>query len=83
VAGLNKEIEDINAAMSKMQAEIDGAIETWYLPGDPTGENFENPWKAEEGDTTEVREKHIGDLYFDTDTGKSYRYFKEGDRYKW
>lgn len=83
VAGLNKEIEDINAAMSKMQAEIDGAIETWYLPGDPTDENFENPWKAEEGDTTEVREKHIGDLYFDTDTGKSYRYFKEGDEYKW
>ena len=83
VAGLNKDIENINSAMKNMQAEIDGAIETWYLPGDPTGTNFENPWKTEEGDTDEVREKHTGDLYFDTDTGKSYRYFKDGNVYKW
>lgn len=83
VAGLSKDIENINSAMKNMQAEIDGAIETWYLPGDPTGENFENPWKTEEGDTDEVREKHVGDLYFDTDTGKSYRYFKDGSAYKW
>ena len=83
VAGLNKDIESINSAMNKMQAEIDGAIETWYLPGDPTAAGFENPWKTEEGDTNEVREKHIGDLYFDTNTGKSYRYFKDGSTYKW
>ena len=83
VAGLNKDIESINSAMNKMQAEIDGAIETWYLPGDPTATGFENPWKKEEGDTSEVREKHIGDLYFDTNTGKSYRYFKDGSTYKW
>lgn len=83
VAGLNKDIESINSAMNKMQAEIDGAIETWYLPGDPTAAGFENPWKTEEGDTNEVREKHIGDLYFDTNTGKSYRYFKDGNTYKW
>ena len=83
VAGLNKDIESINSAMNKMQAEIDGAIETWYLPGDPTATGFENPWKKEEGDTSEVREKHIGDLYFDTRTGKSYRYFKDGNTYKW
>lgn len=83
VAGLNKDIESINSAMNKMQAEIDGAIETWYLPGDPTAAGFENPWKTEEGDSSEVREKHIGDLYFDTNTGKSYRYFKDGSTYKW
>ena len=83
VAGLNKDIENINSVMKNMQAEIDGAIETWYLPGDPTSENFENPWKTEEGDTDEVRERHIGDLYFDTETGKSYRYFKDGSTYKW
>lgn len=83
VAGLNKDIENINSAMNKMQAEIDGAIETWYLEGDPTAPSFENPWKKEEGDTSEVREKHIGDLYFDTNTGKSYRYFKDGSTYKW
>lgn len=83
VAGLNKDIENINSAMNKMQAEIDGAIETWYLPGDPTAAGFKNPWKEEEGDSSEVREKHIGDLYFDTNTGKSYRYFKDGSTYKW
>ena len=83
VAGLNKEIEDINAAMKDMQAEIDGAIETWYMTGDPTAEGFVNPWTEEEGDTAEVRERHIGDLYFDTNTGISYRYFKDGETYKW
>lgn len=83
VAGLNKDIDSINSAMNKMQAEIDGAIETWYLPGDPTATDFKNPWEKEEGDTSEVREKHIGDLYFDTNTGKSYRYFKDGSTYKW
>lgn len=83
VAGLNKDIESINSAMNKMQAEIDGAIETWYLPGDPTASDFKNPWTDEEGDTGKVREKHIGDLYFDTRTGKSYRYFKDGSTYKW
>lgn len=83
VAGLNKDIDSINSAMNKMQAEIDGAIETWYLPGDPTAADFKNPWKEEEGDSSEVREKHIGDLYFDTNTGKSYRYFKDGSTYKW
>lgn len=83
VAGLNKDIESINSAMNKMQAEIDGAIETWYLEGDPTASGFKNPWTDEEGDTDKVREKHIGDLYFDTRTGKSYRYFKDGSTYKW
>lgn len=83
VAGLNKDIENINSAMNKMQAEIDGAIETWYLEGDPTASGFKNPWTNEEGDTDKVREKHIGDLYFDTNTGKSYRYFKDGSTYKW
>lgn len=83
VAGLNKEIENINTVMKNMQAEIDGAIETWYLKGDPTAANFVNPWVAEEGNTNEANNKHIGDLYFDTDTGKSYRYFKEDNIYKW
>lgn len=83
VAGLNKDIENINSAMKDMQAEIDGAIETWYLEGDPTASGFKNPWVDEEGDSEKVREKHIGDLYFDTKTGKSYRYFKDGSTYKW
>lgn len=83
VAGLNEDIEKINAAMESMQAEIDGAIETWYMTGDPTEEGFVNPWKEEEGDTEEIRAKHVGDLYFDTVTGMSYRYFKDGETYKW
>lgn len=83
VAGLNTQIETINATMQSMQAEIDGAIETWYLAGDPTSKDFINPWKSEEGDSNEIRDKHIGDLYFDTNTGKSYRYFKDGNTYKW
>lgn len=79
VASLNSELDSIKGTLETMQGEIDGAIETWYLPGDPTKEGFTNPW-ANTGDTDE---QHIGDLYFDTETGKSYRFFKENETYKW
>ena len=86
VAGLNKDIEEIHATMKTMQGQIDGAIETWYLDGDPTAEGFVNPWARdlEGGDTDALKEKHVGDLYFDTETGKSYRYFGNStDGFAW
>lgn len=79
VLSLSERIDGVDELIEALQKEVDGAIETWYLDGDPTALGFENPWPS-----TDTNEEHIGDLYFDTETGKSYRYFKQSDSsYAW
>lgn len=79
VLSLSERIDGVDELIEALQKEVDGAIETWYLEGDPTASGFENPWPS-----TDTNEEHIGDLYFDTKTGKSYRYFKQSDdSYTW
>lgn len=79
VLQLNERINGVDDLIEALQKEVDGAIETWYLEGDPTATGFVNPWPADD-----TKDEHIGDLYFDTNTGKSYRYFKKDDgNYVW
>jgi hypothetical protein len=78
VSQLSERIDGVDELIEALQKEVDGAIETWYLEGDPTVDGFVNPWPSED-----TNEEHVGDLYFDTKTGKSYRYFKDGETYKW
>ena len=62
-----------------IQAQLDGQIEQFFYNYDPT--NATEPtstWIAEDtrtGTNTE-REKHLGDLFYNTDTGKVFRYVK-------
>ena len=58
---------------------IDGAIETWFYEGTPSLTN--DP--AKNWTTNKQKETHLRDVYFDTETGKSYRFIKEGSTYKW
>ena len=62
-----------------LQNEVDSVIDTWYLPGEPSMEDL--PWGNEDN------EFHAGDLYYDTESGKSYRFIKkvEGENisYEW
>lgn len=78
VSQLSERIDGVDELIEALQKEVDGAIETWYLEGDPTTIDFINPWPSED-----TNEEHVGDLYFDTKTGKSYRYFKDVETYKW
>lgn len=63
-----------------LQEQIDGAIDTFYATGRPTLGNYPaNDWK-----TDEDRDKHIGDLYYDRETGFGYRFMKdEAGEYVW
>lgn len=62
--------------VNTLQSEVDSAIETWYQKGAPSLTVL--PWGEED------KEKHIGDLYYDIDTGYSYRFFKKEDNsYEW
>lgn len=64
---------------STLQNQVDGAIDTWYLDGVPTlSDAPASDWTDEA-----TRAQHEGDLYFDKQSGKSYRFFKNGDTWAW
>lgn len=71
-----------------LQGQLDGVIEQWFYtvdpkplktdpdadPNEPTSEWVEADTAS---DTTTEREKHLGDLYYNTTSGKVWRYVKE------
>ena len=73
--------------LSEIQSQLDGVIEQWFYTVDPTPDSITPLATANEpakdwieadttsGGTTE-REKHLGDLYYNTETGKVWRYVK-------
>ena len=73
--------------LEKIQQQIDGAIMTWYYQGVPTLSNAPaNTWNADgtEGVSEDTYYRnHVGDLYYDKDTGYAYRFLKDGNTYKW
>lgn len=66
---------DINS----LQGQIDGSIMTWFYEVPPT--NSVVP--ASEWNTTELKNNHLGDLYYDTITGYCYRYQVVNNIYDW
>ena len=55
------------------------SVENWFYSVPPTTSNPPaNSWT-----TTNLKEQHLRDIYFDTTSGKSYRWAKEGSTYKW
>ena len=55
------------------------SVENWFYSVPPT---TSNP-PASSWTTTNLKEQHLRDIYFDTTSGKSYRWAKEGTTYKW
>ena len=66
--------ERFTEQLAAMQDEIDGSISTWFEEGEPTLENE----PAATWDEADELPKHVGDLYYDTETGYCYR-FQTGD----
>lgn len=67
-----KEIEDL-------KNQVDGNITTWFSSGLPTLDNYPaNEWLLEE-----EKINHLGDLYYDQDTGYSYRFIQKEGVYSW
>lgn len=73
--------------LAGLQSQLDGVIEQWFYDVDPTPDSNAPTTAANEpakdwvdadagsGGATE-REKHLGDLYYNTETGKVWRYVK-------
>ncbi|MDN6783477.1 MAG: hypothetical protein L0L44_06755 [Bifidobacterium mongoliense] len=81
--GINASVSETYATKSVVEALqniADNAIETWQGHGVPsmTGE------PASEWTTGELRKQHSGDMYYDLDTGYSYRFGSaDGSTYTW
>ena len=65
--------------LNNMQSQIDGNISTWFYTGKPTLENM----PANEWGTTKDKDAHLGDLYYDKDTGYGYRFSVTDGTYGW
>ena len=71
----------IRAMIEDVQKQIDGELDTWYYSGVPTLNNE----PAKYWNTDDLKREHVGDLYYDRDTGYVYRflYDDENEVYKW
>ena len=68
------------SSVDQLQNIADAAIETWTGSGVPTSENL----PTSKWNTPELKKQHSGDIYYDTDTGYSYRYgSSDGTTYSW
>lgn len=68
-----------NTDISNLQTQIDGSITTWFYSGVPTN----NTEPAVHWSTDALKNVHIGDLYYDDDTGYGYRYRVTNGSYNW
>lgn len=65
--------------LSSLQSQIDGSITTWFEYGAPTYYNY----PASQWTTADMRNAHLGDLYYDRYTGYCYRWQLSGSAYEW
>ena len=87
---LNNYITSNNATLQTLQNQIDGQIEAWYFSADPATTAYgatEVPLDAAAANwrTVELKDRHVGDLYYNVTTGHSWRWMKEGTdpNYTW
>lgn len=75
-----EDIEDfvnniVDPKIEGIQNQIDGVIETWFFNGVPTLTNY----PASDWNTEALKIAHLGDLYYDNDTGTAYRFSQNTD----
>lgn len=79
----NKILEDFIVStlgsIESIQNQIDGNITTWFYSGVPSLDNA----PANEWITDELKSNHVGDLYYDQDTGYAYRFVYSDGNYMW
>lgn len=72
--------EEVEKQIEDLEKIADGKITTYYYSGVPTLNNFPaNEWAVEE------YENHIGDMYYDKETGYAYKFLfdNETNQYLW
>lgn len=71
--------DDLFNLSETIRKTLDGQSEVWYYNGYPyTTTEPTNSWS-----TSEIKENHIYDLYYDRNNGNAYQYVKENNNYIW
>lgn len=65
--------------LSEIQSQLDGQIEQFFETYDPTLTNA----PAKDWTTNQIKENHLGDLFYNTESGKVFRFIKNGSVYSW
>ena len=76
---LTKFIEQTTKNFEDLQGQIDGSIQTYFYDYEPTNDNI----PASEWTTEELKKQHLGNMFYDTITGYSYRWQVSGNEYAW
>lgn len=71
--------ETVTKSVADLQNQIDGQIETFYYDYEPKLNNI----PASDWTTEDDKKKHEGDLFYWKSKGYVYRFFKDGDTWKW
>lgn len=72
-------VSKFDGDISELKDQIDGAIQTWFYDGIPNAlTEPEVNWT-----TDKDRQTHLGDLYYDNQTGFCYRYMNQNGVYSW
>lgn len=86
VEGINKTNKTLEEFMTSTLAtiddiytQIDGNITTWFYSGVPDLSNL----PASDWTTETIKKEHLGDLYYDQDTGFAYRFSLTDGVYSW
>lgn len=69
----------VTSSLGDLQSQIDGNITTWFYAYVPTTANA----PASGWTTTALKNQHLGDLFYDTETGYCYRFQLSGETYSW
>lgn len=76
---LNNFVSVTTQNIEELQNQVDGNITTWFSSGIPTLNNYPaSEWKDDD-----IRNNHLGDLYYDRETGYAYRFTLEENTYQW
>ena len=83
VGTLSEDLAEFSSTTSgniaSLQEQIDGSIMTWFYGVAPTLSNS----PASNWNTVDLKNKHLGDLYYDTITGYCYRWQVLNNTYSW
>ena len=84
---LSSAVLAINSDIANLQDQIDGNITTWFFGVDPTMSNppvaYDPNVEGSGWDTTEKKNNHLGDVYYNTSNGTAWRFINENGTYSW
>lgn len=72
-------INGANENINEVSKKVDTKISTWYYSGEPTLSNT----PAKDWTNNNLKSEHIGDLYYDKETGYAYIFSFENSVYSW